>query len=97
MRKKKLTPLEEKFELFNFFLNDIENFIEKRKILERLPEQIKLLDEIVRGTNIHALIRKNNIREFERIEQEISLRREKSELGRTVYSSIGAASSGKSR
>ena len=70
MRKKKLTPLEEKFELFNFFLNDIENFIEKRKILERLPEQIKLLDEIVRGTNIHALIRKNNIREFERIEQE---------------------------
>ena len=70
MRKKKLTPLEERFELFIFFLNDIDNFIDKRDIIEKFPDQIKLLDEIVRGTNIHALIRKNNIREFERIEQE---------------------------
>ena len=70
MRKKKLTPLEEKFELFTFFINDIENYIEKRWILEKLPEQFKFLDEIERGSNIHALIRKNNLREFERIEQE---------------------------
>ena len=70
MRKKKLSPLEEKFELFTFFINDIENYIEKRWILEKLPEQFKFLDEIERGSNIHALIRKNNLREFERIEQE---------------------------
>ena len=70
MRKKKLTPLEEKFELFTFFINDIENYIEKRWILEKLPEQFKFLDEIERGSNIHELIRKNNLREFERIEQE---------------------------
>ena len=70
MRKKKLTPLEERFELFIFFLNDIDNFIDKRDIIEKLPKQIKLLDEIVRGTKIHELIRKNNIREFEKIEQE---------------------------
>ena len=39
MRKKKLTPLEEKFELFTFFISDIENYIEKRWILEKLPER----------------------------------------------------------
>ena len=70
MRKKKLTPLEERFELFTFFLNDIDNFIDKRDIIEKFPDQIKLLDEIVRGTKIHELIRENNIREFEKIEQE---------------------------
>ena len=70
MRKKKLTPLEERFELFIFFLNDIDNFFDKRDIIEKLPKQIKLLDEIERGTKIHELIRKNNIREFEKIEQE---------------------------
>lgn len=70
MRKKKLTPLEEKFELFTFFINDIENYIEKRWILEKLPEQFKFLDEIERGSNIHKLIRNNNLIEFERIEQE---------------------------
>ena len=70
MKTKKLSSYNEKFELFCFFLNDINNYFEKRSVLEKIPKSFKILDEIKEGTSIYKLIRQNNIDEINRKELE---------------------------
>ena len=56
------TNFKEKFEVYIFFLNDINNYHRKKKFLSNFPDKYKkVLDEIKIKTNIYNLVRKNNI------------------------------------
>ena len=56
------TTFKEKFEVYIFFLNDINNYHRKKKFLSNFPDKYKkVLDEIKIKTNIYNLVRKNNI------------------------------------
>ena len=56
------TNFKEKFEVYIYFLNDINNYHRKKKFLSNFPDKYKkVLDEIKIKTNIYNLVRKNNI------------------------------------
>ena len=56
------TNFKEKFEVYIFFLNDINNYHRKKKFLSNFPDKYKkVLNEIKIKTNIYNLVRKNNI------------------------------------
>ena len=56
------TNFKEKFEVYIFFLNDINNYHRKKEFLTNFPDKYKkVLDEIKIKTNIYNLVRKNNI------------------------------------
>ena len=56
------TTFKEKFEVYIFFLNDINNYHRKKEFLTNFPDKYKkVLDEIKIKTNIYNLVRKNNI------------------------------------
>ena len=63
------TNFKEKFEVYIFFLNDINNYHRKKKFLSNFPDKYKkVLDEIKIKTNIYNLVRKNNIINLKNIE-----------------------------
>lgn len=56
------STFKEKFEVYIFFLNDINNYHRKKEFLTNFPDKYKkVLDEIKIKTNIYNLVRKNNI------------------------------------
>ena len=43
---KKISDYKLNFQLFTFFINDISNYFEKRLVLKKIPQSIKILDDI---------------------------------------------------
>ena len=70
MQKKKERTFEEKFELYCLFINDINNYFQKKFIIENIPKSFKILDDLKYDTNIYKLVRKNNLTEMDRKEIE---------------------------
>ena len=70
MQKKKERTFEEKFNLFCLFINDINNYFEKKLIIENIPKNFNILDDLKLDTKIYKLIRKNNLNEMDRKELE---------------------------
>ncbi len=70
MQKKKERTFEEKFNLFCLFINDINNYFEKKLIIENIPKNFNILDDLKLDTKIYKLIRKNNLIEMDRKEIE---------------------------
>ena len=68
---KKISDYKLNFQLFTFFINDISNYFEKRLVLKKIPQSIKILDDIKKDSNLYNLIRKNNEHEFNTIHSNI--------------------------
>ena len=70
MQKKKERTFEEKLDLYCFFINDINNYFEKKLVIENIPKSFNILDDLKLDTKIYKLIRKNNLIEMDRKEIE---------------------------
>ena len=71
-----MTPMEEKFDLFLTFLSDIYYYNNVKDIITNFPNVYReLLNDIDINTNIYQLIRKNNIKQTQRIEEEKQIRK----------------------
>ena len=62
---KKISDYKLNFQLFTFFINDISNYFEKRLVLKKIPQSIKILDDIKKDSDLYNLIKKNNEKEFD--------------------------------
>ena len=62
---KKISDYKLNFQLFTFFINDISNYFEKRLVLKKIPQSIKILDDIKKDSDLYTLIKKNNEKEFD--------------------------------
>ena len=56
---KKISDYKLNFQLFTFFINDISNYFEKRLVLKKIPQSIKILDDIKKDSDLYNLIKKN--------------------------------------
>jgi len=67
--KKKLNPIEERLELILYFLSDLDNYQVIKNVIYNPPKSIEVLKEIIPGTKLYKLIKKNNIKELEKVMQ----------------------------
>ena len=67
--KKKLNPIEERLELILYFLSDLDNYQIIKNVIYKPPKSIEVLKEIIPGSKLYKLIKKNNLRELEKVMQ----------------------------
>ena len=67
--KKKLNPIEERLELILYFLSDLDNYQVIKNVIYNPPKSIEVLKEILPGTKLYKLIKRNNIKELEKVMQ----------------------------
>ena len=59
--KKKLNPIEERLELILYFLSDLDNYQVIKNVIFNPPKSIEVLKEIIPGTKLYKLIKKNKL------------------------------------
>ena len=67
--KKKLNPIEERLVLILYFLSDLDNYQIIKNVIYKPPKSIEVLKEIIPGSKLYKLIKKNNLRELEKVMQ----------------------------
>ena len=67
--KKKLNPIEERLELILYFLSDLDNYQVIKNVIYNPPKSIEVLKEILPGSKLYKLIKRNNIKELEKVIQ----------------------------